>query len=238
MDPYRNITRIDNDLGGDHAWVVTLRRKGTSVVKRFSDGVYGGKQKALKAAVKYRDSFLARDNPFEQQIWTRTRIRKNNTSGIPGVGRYEVMDNPNSGSVRAFWLDSWIDEHGASRKRKFSVARYGEEEARLLAIAERNYQLRRVCAINAAARGAKPPGQAKVWVASRAKEGRHGEGDGSTRERNGDPKRENGEAVQVVEATIDEHGNVKLLKPVELTSTRCALVTIFVEAQGNRRAEG
>lgn len=238
MHPYRNITRIDNDASGDRAWVVTLRRKGVSVVRRFSDGVYGGKRKALKAAVKYRNSCLARDNPFEQQIWTRTRLRKNNTSGIPGVGRYEAVDNPHSGSVRAFWLASWIDEHGASRKRKFSVTLYGEEEARLLAIAERNYQLRRVCAINAAARGAKPPGQAKIWEASRAKEGRHGKGDRKVREEDRDCKRENGETVQVVEATIDEHGNVTLLKPVELASARHALVTIFAEAQGHPRAEG
>ncbi len=237
-NPPRNVTRMDLDSKRDHAWVVTLQRKGAIIVKRFADGVYGGKRKALKAAVEYRDSFLARDKPFDHQIWIRTRLRKNNKSGIPGVGRYEVVDNPDNGRVRAHWVASWHDEHGASRKRKFSITRYGEEEAKLLAMAERNYQLKRVCAINAAARGAGPPDQARIWQASRVEEGRDGEGDGKSREGNGGRKRESEETVQVVEATIDEHGTVKLLEPVDLRSTRRALVTIFAEKREHPRAEG
>ncbi|MEW6141313.1 MAG: AP2/ERF family transcription factor [Thermodesulfobacteriota bacterium] len=230
MKPPRNIRRVDLDAKRDHGWVVTLQRKGAIIVKRFSDGVYGGKRKALEAAVAYRDSFLARDRPVDHQIWIRTRLRKNNTSGIPGVGRYEVRDNPNSRSVRAFWLASWTDEHGASRKRKFSVAVYGEEEAKLLAIAERNYQLRRVCAINAAARHADPPDQEGIWNASGVVEGSDGEGNGKRTDRE-DRRRSSEERIQVVEATIDKRGKVKLLKPVELTSPRRAIVTIFAEGR-------
>lgn len=33
--------------------------------------------------------------------------------------------------------------------------------------------------------------------------------------------------IRTIEATIDEHGNVKLLEPVKLPSTRRALVTIL-----------
>jgi hypothetical protein len=33
--------------------------------------------------------------------------------------------------------------------------------------------------------------------------------------------------IRTIEATIDEQGNVKLLEPVRLTSTRRALVTIL-----------
>jgi hypothetical protein len=36
--------------------------------------------------------------------------------------------------------------------------------------------------------------------------------------------------IQTIEATIDEQGNVKLLEPVKLTSTRRALVTILEDA--------
>lgn len=36
--------------------------------------------------------------------------------------------------------------------------------------------------------------------------------------------------VRTIEATIDEQGNVKLLEPVKLPSTRRALVTIFEDA--------
>jgi hypothetical protein len=36
--------------------------------------------------------------------------------------------------------------------------------------------------------------------------------------------------IPTVEATIDEQGNVKLLEPVKLSSTRKALVTILEDA--------
>ena len=222
----------------DHAWVVTLQRKGASIVRRFSDGVYGEKRKALKAAVEYRDSFLARDKPFDHQIWIRTRLRKNNKSGIPGVHRYEVKDGSSNGTVREYWIAAWTNEYGVTRHRKFSIARYGEEEAKLLAIAERDYQLRRVVAINVAAREAEPPDPEKVWVASRVEEFRDGEGDGKSRTGNGDHQRGRQERVQVIEATIDEHGNVQLLEPVALTSARRALVTILAEGREHPTAEG
>ncbi|MGO9569522.1 MAG: hypothetical protein ACLP5H_18485 [Desulfomonilaceae bacterium] len=44
--------------------------------------------------------------------------------------------------------------------------------------------------------------------------------------------------IRTVEATIDEQGNVRLLEPVKLGSTRRALVTILEDApvQGNETA--
>lgn len=147
MGRYRNITRVDNERTRTHAWQLRLQRKGQAVSKCFSDGVYGGKRKALKAAIEYRESWLAEHSNVEYQLWVRTRLRKNNTSGIPGVARYEALDNPNTGRRVVFWLASWIDEHGASRKRKFHVSCYGERQAKRLAIAERQRQLHRVCEI-------------------------------------------------------------------------------------------
>jgi hypothetical protein len=233
--PPRNIIRVDNDSNGDHGWVVTLQRKGAIIVKRFSDGIYGGKREALKAAVEYRDSFLARDKPFEHQIWIRTRLRKNNRSGIPGVHRYEVIDNPNTGHVRAYWLASWTNERGATRHRKFSVARYGEGEARLLTMAERDYQLRRVVALKVAAGDAVSPDQAGIWEASRVEVGGDHIGQGKNRKGNVDSGRGGKDRIQIIEATIDKDGNVRLLEPVKLTSKRNALVTIFSERRKHPR---
>jgi hypothetical protein len=143
----RNIVRVDHEASRTHAWRVTLQRHNDIVVKYFSDAIYGGKRKALKAAGEYRGELLRRYSPYAHAVWVRTRLRRNNTSGIPGVGRYERLDNPKTGYVRVFWLASWVNEQGASRKRKFSVSLYGERHAKRLAVAERERQLSRVCAV-------------------------------------------------------------------------------------------
>ena len=150
MKRLRNITRIDHEASSTSTWRVTLQRHNEIVTKPFSDGIYGGKRKALKAGLEYRDALLRQHSAFDHQVWVRTRLRKNNTSGIPGVGRYEVLANPNTGRRSVFWLAHWIDEHGASRKRKFYVSHYGERQAKRLAITEREKQLKRVCSINCA----------------------------------------------------------------------------------------
>lgn len=147
MSLHRNISRIDDDKKRHHAWIVTVQRRGEAVVRSFSDGIYGGKEEALTAAIAHRDLLLSQHSQFEHQVWVRTRLRRNNTSGIPGVGRYETLANAKTGRRAAFWLASWIDEHGIGRKRKFLISHYGERRAKQLAIAERKRQLLRVCAL-------------------------------------------------------------------------------------------
>src|ERR1051325_2220211 len=49
MKPPRNIIRINHERSRTHGWRVTLQRKGKIIVKTFSDGIYGGKRKALNA---------------------------------------------------------------------------------------------------------------------------------------------------------------------------------------------
>ena len=146
----RNIIRVDHEASHTHAWRVTLQRHNDIVVKMFSDSIYGGKRKALKAAEIYRDELLRRYSPYAHAIWVRTRLRRNNTSGIPGVGRYEERINPHTGSTRVFWLTSWVNEQGDSRKRRFIISHYGERQAKRLAVAERERQLTLVCASKSA----------------------------------------------------------------------------------------
>lgn len=150
MKRLRNIRRMDNDAHRTHAWMVQVQRNNRISKKMFSDGVYGGKRKALLAALSYRNQLVAGVNCFEHQFWRRTIVRRNNTSGIPGVARYHRGANHRAGRRKAFWLASWVDEHGTGRKRKFSVSRYGERKAKRLAIAERERQLKRVCAVKSA----------------------------------------------------------------------------------------
>jgi hypothetical protein len=146
----RNITRIDHEASSTYAWRATLQRWNGITVKTFSDSVHNGKRKALKAAIEYRNALLLQHSPFKHQVWLRTRLRRNNTSGIPGVARYEVVANQKTGRLQVFWLAYWVNEHGTRRQRKFFISSYGEQQAKRLAIAERTRQLNYVCAIKCA----------------------------------------------------------------------------------------
>jgi AP2 domain len=137
MKPLRNIRRMDDDSRRTHAWLVQVQRKGHIIIKMFSDGLFGGKQKALSAALEYRDALSISPSPAEHNLWHRTIIRRNNTSGIPGVGLYK---RPN-GSER--WVAYWTDEYGIKKSRTFTVKSYGKK-AKQLAVAERQRQLKRI----------------------------------------------------------------------------------------------
>ena len=147
MTRFRYIVRVDHEASRTHAWRATLQRWNGITVKTFSDSVHHGKRNALKAALEYRNAILLRHSPLKHHVWVRTRLRKNNTSGIPGVGRYGVVANSRTGRRQVFWLAFWVDEHGVRRQRKFFISSYGERQAKGLAIAERKRQLNRVGAI-------------------------------------------------------------------------------------------
>jgi hypothetical protein len=146
MKKYINIRRFDTDINHTHAWLVQVQRQGEISIKMFSDRLYGGKQKALKAAIEFRDNTLATISNYKYHYQRRSILRRNNTSGIPGVGHYENISNPKTKNVAIFWAAFWDDEFGVRRQRKFSVLRYGERKAKKLAIAEREKRLKEVCA--------------------------------------------------------------------------------------------
>ena len=104
-------------------------------IKVFSDGVWGGKQKALDAALAWRDEQIGLLPAYELQVRRRNLLRKNNKSGVPGVGRYEREPPPGKeGKGSAFWMAFWTDPDGKAHKRKFAVNRWGERGAKLRAI--------------------------------------------------------------------------------------------------------
>jgi hypothetical protein len=138
MKRHRNIRRIDDDTRRTHAWLVQVQRRSNVSIKMFSDNLFGGKQKAFAAALEYRDALIIAAPSAEHNRWHRTIVRRNNTSGIPGVGLYK---RPN-GSEK--WVAYWIDENGIRKSRTFSVSIYGKRKAKQLAIAERQSQLERI----------------------------------------------------------------------------------------------
>jgi len=144
MKKHRNIRRIDNDLNRTYAWVVQVQRDYKKTVKMFTDNRYGGKRKALNAAIEFRDQLISSDT-HHYHLKKRNVVRRNNSSGVAGVGRYEAIDNPNTNHRRVFWLAMWDDEYGVRRQKRFSVLLYGEDKAKKLAIAERKKKLKEVC---------------------------------------------------------------------------------------------
>ncbi len=136
----KNISRIDIDGGanakGTHGYQVRVMRKGEATSKFFSDSAHRGKTKALAAARAYRDSLIDELGPADTGPHDIPSSR--NSSGIVGVRRREATrDTEEYTYYHYFWEASWTDADGVRQKRNFSINKYGEQEAKALAIAAR-----------------------------------------------------------------------------------------------------
>ncbi len=114
-------------------WWVRLRRQGHKIVRLFKDSIYGSPEASLEQAMAYRDAVISALPPatnHEQAVL----LRKNNHSGISGVRRIETDDGE-------AWQATLMDIDGQKRAT-FSIARYGEEAAKSLAIVQRGKWLK------------------------------------------------------------------------------------------------
>ena len=78
---YKHITRLDHQK--THGWWVRIRRKSNPCSKLFSDGIYGCKQKALEAAIVWRDEKLTLSP--KQLSRTIESSSKSVKTGVPGL---------------------------------------------------------------------------------------------------------------------------------------------------------
>lgn len=128
------INRIDSDSTHTYAWKVACKRKGSYYHKYFTDGIYGSKDKALAAAITYRDSLVKDLSGADWAIWKRENKRPNNTSGIVGVARYMLGKTRNGRKTSyPYWQAFWLNADGKRVSRTFSVLLHGEEKAKQLA---------------------------------------------------------------------------------------------------------
>lgn len=114
------ISRVDNEASRTHGWLVTIQRRGVIHRKHFSDGVFGGKQKAFAAAKQFRDDIISKFRPSLREY--SSIVKKNNRSGVVGVCRYcasETRDMPED-KQRWFWVASWPLPSGRRKRVKFS----------------------------------------------------------------------------------------------------------------------
>ncbi|QXI27408.1 AP2 domain-containing protein [Pseudomonas vanderleydeniana] len=115
-----------------YAWKVEVRRGAKLLVRTFTFEEHGGEQPARLAAESYRNALVLK-MPAPQTYASRQRLLPHNTSGHPGVIRIETHNI-------GYWRAS-TRIHGYNLSRSFSVERHGEEQAKRLALNERQRQL-------------------------------------------------------------------------------------------------
>ncbi|MGH8656763.1 MAG: DUF2442 domain-containing protein [Gammaproteobacteria bacterium] len=120
------IYRTDNERNGTHGWIVFAQRRKQVFTKHFADGVHGGKSEAYRAASTYRGRLIKEHMGLTRAEYSSI-LRKNNTSGVPGVCKY--------GS--GHWVAFWPTVPGKTQRVKFSIAKHGDKKAFDLAVSAR-----------------------------------------------------------------------------------------------------
>jgi len=129
------ISRIDDDAHRQHAWRVSLRRKGKHFVKNFPDKKWFSRHEALRAAKKHRDQLAILYPPISRREFCNVK-RRNNRFGITGVYCYGKPYKLKDGTIKKiwYWEANWPDENGKSLSQAFSINKYGEKGANQRAI--------------------------------------------------------------------------------------------------------
>lgn len=132
---YRAKTTGRLDAPGDNwSWRVMITRNGKPLCnKSFADKKYGDAQQSLQAALDYRDRLLARFEPVRKRERNQM-LRRNNTSGLPGVCRCTSRG-------RDYYIAQTLLPDGTRLRRAYAIVKYGEQAALEMAASERQRQL-------------------------------------------------------------------------------------------------
>jgi len=125
---HKSISRVDHEKKHAYGWLVRVAYQGKMHQKFFSDLAEGGKRKALKAAIAWR-------NRTEKKLGKPRTERKvampssRNTSGVVGIRettKAMTRDGRKMGPVYEVW---WFPKPGVIRKTSVSIYKYGQQEA-------------------------------------------------------------------------------------------------------------
>ena len=116
---------------GTAYWCVHFSRKGKRQYKRFYEPKYGGSDKALAAAIAWRDEQLAEADVLTMAEFCSQK-RTSNTSGVPGVHFMKSAAQP-----LGFWQAKLKSGGGKYLSQSFSVLKHGDSDAFGLAVAAR-----------------------------------------------------------------------------------------------------
>ena len=136
MQANRNISRIERETVGG-GFLVRVMRKGKRASRFFSDEDHGGKRNALVVAKEHRDSLEEKMRGYTAKQLSQ-KERANNTSGVVGVRRVDETDYRwESKPTYGYWIAQWSPKQGVRKTRRFSIEKYGEDEAYRLAVQAR-----------------------------------------------------------------------------------------------------
>jgi hypothetical protein len=132
--PYREVGPFTNIYREPGAWAVRVLRGGRYHVGHFADATFGGRREALTAARRFRDQLFRTIDPDTR---VRRRVPKGSRNETRKVGvAFEVYEVDGRRYQR--YVAHWKDEDGRSRRRRFSVGKYGDALAFKLAATARN----------------------------------------------------------------------------------------------------
>lgn len=130
----KNISRIDSN--GTHGWFLRLYRKGETFSKFFSDSRYQSKEAALEAAKDYKRHFEkkypAHASPLNRGF--RDKPQKNNSTGVVGVSETFIRSRGREQRKIPCFAVSWRPAPNVARTKKFSIEKYGRDEAFQMAV--------------------------------------------------------------------------------------------------------
>lgn len=137
----RNIQRMDYPPSGNRrlskGWWVRVMRNNETFSRFFNDNKYGGKDKALEKAMKYRDKILEEKQGLVGSGYYSSKSQRNK-SGIVGVHKTKNKTiKKGKPYTYDFWVAHWVDPNGKKVSRMFSISKYGEAEALRLALKTR-----------------------------------------------------------------------------------------------------
>jgi predicted HNH restriction endonuclease len=119
---------IRYDYATTHGWWVRVTRDKAQFRKIFSEGVIGSIESALRLAIVYRHEILS---TFPVTISTST------SRSLPDSPEQRIARLTERGKNQPYvsWIARWYDASFRVKTQRFSVVKFGESEARALALA-------------------------------------------------------------------------------------------------------
>lgn len=140
---HKYISRVDSVKSKMYGYLIRLYHgKGVLYQKWVSDNMYGGKEKALEAALEIRDSKISElnyypGNGLSNREWKPVALNRKPQSNTGHTGVYESREykRKKDGTVKVcrYIAASYVESRGKSKTKKFYI---GKKRSREQAIKE------------------------------------------------------------------------------------------------------